>query len=229
MRGVLGARSRELTRVRSAQGLQRSPRCWIPTWVLPRIGARQRRLGLEKGQQPRRPPSRSASLGLGSHHGRSEIPRPPHELWRQVPRRSGQRDARRGSLPCRNLASLQAVERSDLRRVSLPQLQHLHECVPHTPTPEVDCLLASGAEDDFDPISLSAPLDSLFSDKFQEILLTRSSNSNVGWAGAEHHCLAPGKTKQTIDKKACQKADKQENAVAGSYTVRSLVFRQSSH
>lgn len=77
------------------------------------------------------------------------------------------------------------------------------------------------AEDDFDPISLSAPLDSLFSDKFQEILLTRRSNANVGWAGAEHHCLAPGKTKGTIDKKACQKADKEESTIAGAYTVRS--------
>lgn len=67
-------------------------------------------------------------------------------------------------------------------------------------------------------ISLSAPLDSLFADAFQKILLTRRSNSGCGWAGAEHHCLTPD-TKGGWDKKVSGKADKAEKAVSGSYTV----------
>ncbi|KAI5478234.1 ubiquitin-conjugating enzyme E2 Q [Pseudohyphozyma bogoriensis] len=74
-------------------------------------------------------------------------------------------------------------------------------------------------KNDFDAISLSKPLDSLFTDKFQEILLTRRSNKNLGWAGAELHCLTPGKAGQSIDKKACRAADKDEESIAGSYVL----------
>ncbi|KAK4700785.1 ubiquitin-conjugating enzyme E2 Q, partial [Phenoliferia sp. Uapishka_3] len=74
-------------------------------------------------------------------------------------------------------------------------------------------------KNDFDPISLSRPLDSLFSDKFQEILLTRRSNVNVGWAAAEHHCLEPGNTKEAINTRQCRAADVEEDEISGSYEL----------
>ncbi|ORY89473.1 hypothetical protein BCR35DRAFT_300675, partial [Leucosporidium creatinivorum] len=72
---------------------------------------------------------------------------------------------------------------------------------------------------EFQAISLSAPLDSLFSDAFQKVLLTRRSNSGCGWAGAEHHCLQPDSSKGGFDKKACRDADKEEKAISGSYLL----------
>ncbi|CEQ39453.1 SPOSA6832_00978, partial [Sporobolomyces salmonicolor] len=42
---------------------------------------------------------------------------------------------------------------------------------------------------EFQAISLSAPLDSLFLHKFQEILLIRRRDDKCGWAAAEQHCL----------------------------------------
>ncbi|KAM0753059.1 hypothetical protein T439DRAFT_323673 [Meredithblackwellia eburnea MCA 4105] len=72
---------------------------------------------------------------------------------------------------------------------------------------------------EFEAISLSAPLDSLLVDKFQEILLTRRSNVNVGWAAAEHHCLEPGHTKEAIDKRSCKAADAEETKISGSYRL----------
>ncbi|GAA5950707.1 hypothetical protein JCM21900_000486 [Sporobolomyces salmonicolor] len=42
---------------------------------------------------------------------------------------------------------------------------------------------------EFQAISLSAPLDSLFLHKFQEILLIRRRDDKCGWAVAEQHCL----------------------------------------
>ncbi|GAA5978067.1 hypothetical protein JCM5350_007386 [Sporobolomyces pararoseus] len=69
---------------------------------------------------------------------------------------------------------------------------------------------------EFEAISLSAPLDSLFFDKFQEVLATRRRNDNVGWAGAESHCLVPGKTAVSIDKAVSKAADKEEKEIAKS-------------
>jgi ubiquitin-conjugating enzyme E2 Q len=77
----------------------------------------------------------------------------------------------------------------------------------------------SYTEGEFEAISLSVPLDSLFSDKFQEILLRRRQNPGIGWAGAEHHCLALIKSDGTLNASECKAADLAEKEISGSYTV----------
>ncbi|GAA5893568.1 uncharacterized protein JCM6883_003563 [Sporobolomyces salmoneus] len=71
-------------------------------------------------------------------------------------------------------------------------------------------------KDEFQAISLSAPLDSLFHDKFQEVLVTRRRNDKVGWAGAESHCLVPGKSAVFLDQKESTAADLEEKQIAKS-------------
>lgn len=80
----------------------------------------------------------------------------------------------------------------------------------------------SYTEGEFEAISLSGPLDSLFSDKFQEILLRRRQNPRIGWAGAEHHCLALLKSDGALHTSECQEADDAEKDISSSYTVRIL-------
>ncbi|GAA5881505.1 hypothetical protein JCM1840_007127 [Sporobolomyces johnsonii] len=72
---------------------------------------------------------------------------------------------------------------------------------------------------EFQAISLSAPLDSLFLDKFQQILLTRRRNDQCGWAAAEQHCLTPGKHSEEVDRKAGRVADKEEKDIASSHNL----------
>ncbi|SGY22977.1 BQ5605_C019g08878 [Microbotryum silenes-dioicae] len=74
---------------------------------------------------------------------------------------------------------------------------------------------------DMQAISLSAPLDALFKEKFQEILLTRRQQSKCGWAAAEHHCMADNPHGKAYDSKAGQAADKAEAelATSGSYNL----------
>lgn len=72
---------------------------------------------------------------------------------------------------------------------------------------------------EFESFALSAPLDSLFAEKFQEIVACRRQFA-VGWAGAEQHAFAlGGGPKASVDKKAAAKADKEEKKAATSYTV----------
>jgi ubiquitin-conjugating enzyme E2 Q len=70
---------------------------------------------------------------------------------------------------------------------------------------------------EFESFALSAPLDSLFAEKFQEIVACRRQYS-VGWAAAEQHAFALG-TKTGFDKKAAAKVDKEETKVTVSYKV----------
>lgn len=73
-------------------------------------------------------------------------------------------------------------------------------------------------EGDFESVSLSGPLDSLFGDKFQEILLARRSHVNLGWAGAEDFCLNFAKTDKFNTKRFAE-VDKIEKALEESYAV----------
>ncbi|SCV71838.1 BQ2448_4532 [Microbotryum intermedium] len=77
------------------------------------------------------------------------------------------------------------------------------------------------AQGDMQAISLSAPLDSLFKEKFQEILLTRRQHAKCGWAAAERHCLADNSRVKAYDGKAGRAADKAEAelATSGSYNL----------
>ncbi len=70
---------------------------------------------------------------------------------------------------------------------------------------------------EFESFALSAPLDSLFGDKFEEIVACRRQYS-VGWAAAERHAFALG-TKNAFDKKAANKVDKEDKEAAASYRV----------
>ncbi|GAA5904071.1 hypothetical protein JCM6882_003817 [Rhodosporidiobolus microsporus] len=63
---------------------------------------------------------------------------------------------------------------------------------------------------DFEAISLSAPLDALLNNKFQEILFTRRCNDRCGWAAAEQHCFGVEKSGMEVDKKKGKAADKEE-------------------
>jgi ubiquitin-conjugating enzyme E2 Q len=71
---------------------------------------------------------------------------------------------------------------------------------------------------DFDAISLSKPLDSLFMEKFPEILMIRAKNPKLGWAAAEHHVLKD--IKSPIDMVASAAADKDEKESSISNNVR---------
>ncbi|GAA5835600.1 hypothetical protein JCM3766R1_006458 [Sporobolomyces carnicolor] len=69
---------------------------------------------------------------------------------------------------------------------------------------------------EFEAISLSAPLDALFRDKFHEVLVTRRCNDSVGWAGAENHCLVPGKSAAALNPRDSKAADREEKQIARS-------------
>ncbi|GAA6060017.1 hypothetical protein JCM10212_001175 [Sporobolomyces blumeae] len=73
---------------------------------------------------------------------------------------------------------------------------------------------------DFEAISLSVPLDSLFLNEFHEILSARRWNESCGWAAAELHSLADlGQASSGIDKKAGKAADKAEKEIAKSHQL----------
>ncbi|GAA6028379.1 hypothetical protein JCM8097_007003 [Rhodosporidiobolus ruineniae] len=67
---------------------------------------------------------------------------------------------------------------------------------------------------EFEAISLSAPLDALLNNKFQEILGTRRCNDRCGWAAAEQHCFGVEKHGMEVDRKLAKAADKEEKATA---------------
>ena len=71
---------------------------------------------------------------------------------------------------------------------------------------------------EFESFALSAPLDSLFAEKFEQIVACRREFA-VGWAGAEQHSFALGGPKSAIDKKAAAKADKDDKFAAASYKL----------
>lgn len=66
-------------------------------------------------------------MGFAAYHGRSRLPRPPHELRRQVPGRPRQPDERPGSLQGRHLAALQAEPAGDRVRLPRAQLEPVHQ------------------------------------------------------------------------------------------------------
>ncbi|GAA5925491.1 uncharacterized protein JCM15063_005038 [Sporobolomyces koalae] len=76
--------------------------------------------------------------------------------------------------------------------------------------------VANPYTDDFEAISISGPLSTLFCDKFTEILHTRRRNVNIGWAAAENHCLSPDKALTPLDEKDAREADKAEKSIADS-------------
>ncbi|GAA5944159.1 hypothetical protein JCM3775_001084 [Rhodotorula graminis] len=70
-------------------------------------------------------------------------------------------------------------------------------------------------KDEFEAISLSAPLDALLNDKLGEILHVRRSNERIGWAGAEQHCFEAGRSDdKAVDRKLARAADKAELEVS---------------
>ncbi|BGP16562.1 hypothetical protein JCM10213_000526 [Rhodosporidiobolus nylandii] len=73
-------------------------------------------------------------------------------------------------------------------------------------------------KDEFEAISLSAPLDALLNNKFLEILSTRRCNDRCGWAAAEQHCFAPGGAAGLeVDRKEARAADKEEKETAEAH------------
>ncbi|GAA5820502.1 hypothetical protein JCM11251_003020 [Rhodosporidiobolus azoricus] len=70
---------------------------------------------------------------------------------------------------------------------------------------------------DFEAISLSAPLDALLNNKFQEILFARRCNDRCGWAAAEQHCFGVEKHGMEIDRKKGKAADKEEKQTAAAH------------
>ncbi|GAA6008198.1 hypothetical protein JCM11491_001926 [Sporobolomyces phaffii] len=66
---------------------------------------------------------------------------------------------------------------------------------------------------DFQAISLSAPFEELFVNKFQEVLVTRRRNDKTGWAAAETHCLVPGNSNTPINRAMSRAADSEEQEI----------------
>ncbi|GAA6000083.1 hypothetical protein JCM10207_006044 [Rhodosporidiobolus poonsookiae] len=63
---------------------------------------------------------------------------------------------------------------------------------------------------EFEAISLSAPLDALLNNKFQEIVATRRCNDRCGWASAEQHCFGAERQGLEVNRKKGKAADKAE-------------------
>ncbi|GAA5856066.1 hypothetical protein JCM9279_006494 [Rhodotorula babjevae] len=85
-------------------------------------------------------------------------------------------------------------------------------------------------KDEFEAISLSAPLDALLNDKLGEILHVRRSNDRIGWAGAEQHCFEAGRSDdKPIDRKLARAADKAELEVSQTLPQDPMASLETAH